>query len=117
MTSFDVYLNGERRCTAGLEGDGVTTISIGCNRKTPHQGLMMRVLAFAGLDTPRGERIDWLLEKLAVGDEVCVRVVDAPKASRARRRRPVPPFQPDGEEIKEYFREKAKKFGWKIVEE
>src|SRR5262249_7253225 len=117
MLALEVYINGKRRCLAGIADDGVVSAILSwvgrgrSERGVPQEDLTLRV---GGLDSMRGEHLDWLKQDLAAGDEVKIRVVDVRKVDRPIKgsRRPV------GNTIrrqKAYVRRLAKQFGWKIV--
>lgn len=114
MLAIEVEINGKRRCRAGLAGDGVVSAILSWVTKCGlprDDGVRFQV---GGLDSVHGEHMNWLVRDLAVGDEVLIRVVDAPKATAPIKesRRPVD-SSPRRE--KAYVRRMAKKFGWKIV--
>jgi hypothetical protein len=92
---------------------------MGCAKKSPQhptEVLNLQVLAMGALDTPRGERLDWLKERLAVDDEVRVRIVEVEEVSPPGSRRPIP-HELSVERRKEHTRRMAAEFGWKIIEE
>lgn len=85
MIGYEVFRNGIRLCVAGVR-EGVfdasmTWVSRGAGSPEPWS-LDLRV---GGLTN--GEHVDWLIERLNVGDEIAIKVreteeVDAPKDLR-----------------------------------
>lgn len=117
MFAFEVYINGKRCCISGIRDDGVVSAILSwigrgeSERGLPKEDMSLRV---SGLDSIRGEHMDWLQQDLAVGDDVRIRIVDVPKVDRPIKgsRRPV---NDSTRYQKAYVRRMAKRFGWKIV--
>ena len=116
MLAFEVHINGKRRCLAGVADHGVVSAILSWIGRAgegtlPKEGVSLHV---GGLDSVRGEHMDWLEEHLAAGDEVRIRVVDVLKADRPIKgsRRPV---ENGMRHKKAYVRRMAKQFGWKIL--
>ncbi len=117
MLAFEVHINGNRRCLAGIEGEGVVSAILSWvgrghpQRELPKEDVSLRV---GGLDSIRREHMDWLEHDLGAGDDVRIRVVDVPKVDRP----PKGSRRPAGDSTrrqKAYIRRMAKQFGWKIV--
>ena len=117
MLAFEIYINGKRRCLAGLADDGVVSAIlswVGRSRPTrglPKEELNLRV---GGLDSVRREHMDWLLQDLMAGDDVRIRVIDVPKVDRPIKGSQKP-VDDSPKRKKAYVRRMAKEFGWKIV--
>jgi hypothetical protein len=100
MICFEVYRNGKLLCTAGLSDFGMLLASV--SRMAQHPGTLAR-FAEAGCPQPAGEALtltvsgfidagrigneslQWAQERLAVGDEVRVRVVERPDCDPVQR--------------------------------
>jgi hypothetical protein len=116
MTAFEIYLNGRKVCTAGLNGAGVVMPTItwflgeGPRRKRSEE------LAFhvSGLVSRTRTHLTWAHRPLKIGDEVRIVVakkskVDAPKkkrreskAHRLKRER-------------DYIEKKIAEYGWTVT--
>jgi hypothetical protein len=106
MRVYEVVMNGDRLCTAGINGSGVT---VGIADTNEHATLHV-----GASESYTGEYLTWTKTKLDVGDRVLVRIlgsgcIDEPQA---RRRREVE----EVEERKRYLRAMAREFGWTLIE-
>jgi hypothetical protein len=100
MLVFDVYLNGRKRCRAGVGADGVLTAIVNWVKLTGpaartarrmKQPLEESRLHIGGLS--KGEHREWLAQNLKVGDRVGIvvgkaRTSDPPIRRQARESRP-----------------------------
>jgi hypothetical protein len=78
MKAFEVYVNGERVCTAGIGPDGVLSAIlswVGSGRRGGPDGHLD--FSVGGLDSRTDEYVRWAVPELRVGDEVSVLVVEA----------------------------------------
>jgi hypothetical protein len=111
MRAFEVQLNGERLCTAGVGEDGALTAIVDHVRTSGRNELQLTV---SGLVHSIDEHVTWRSRRLRVGDEVTVKVVEAARVDTPRRR-----VRRDPEEERrvqeEYVREIAGQLGWTIV--
>jgi hypothetical protein len=91
MTALEVYRNGRKTCTAGLNRSGAVISSLiwssGGSSEAQHEELELRV---SGYITRNAAHVSWCSRRLRVGDEIKVVVVD-----RARVDRPVQPQTPN----------------------
>jgi hypothetical protein len=110
MRVFQVYINGKRRCLAGIGNDGVLS-AIATLVVSPGRREMM--LSVSGLINPANEHVRWLDRKLRVGDEIKIKFSEGVLADKPKSRHPKDPAK-DLEKQKEYVRSMAKKFEWKI---
>ena len=113
MRVFEVSLNGERLCVAGVDGDGVLNAMVDRVKINARDDLRLRVGA---LVSATEEHRIWTQAGLKVGDEVRVRIlesdsVDEPK-SRTRRGEQEQLL----EDQENYVREFARKLGWTLTE-
>ena len=118
MPVFHVYLNGKKISTAGVGDLGVLSAHVTWVRRTqkdmqvkmPEEELTLNV---GGLISPKEEHVRWLDRELQVGDEVRITIADAAKVDRPRTRKRSDPAE-DLRRQKQYVRQMAKRFGWKI---
>jgi hypothetical protein len=109
MRAFEIYVNGERLCLAGVSSAGVfTTIIEYLGRDEEHLHLHV-----GGLLIPEQEHVTWQDRSLAVGDDVRIKIVESDKIDAPTTRSPRNPKK-DIQAQKRYVRTMAKKFGWKI---
>jgi len=93
MVVFDVFVNGEPRCRAGVTG-GVLTAILTYVSPSDHHGKPRPEtfdLRVGGLEDP-DEHLDWLVESLRRGDRITVESSEADNADepQARKRPPRP---------------------------
>ena len=85
MRAFEVYLNEERLCVAGVGEDGVLNTMIDHIIGNNRNDLFMRT---GGLLTQTMEHVMWATRDLKVGDEIRVRIVETdavdPPLTRSR---------------------------------
>jgi hypothetical protein len=115
MRVFEVSLNGERLCAAGIDGDGSLTAILHAVTAKPRDELGLEV---QGLVSATEEYVKWAQVGLKVGDEVRVRIVESASADEPKTRKPARLIETEDmlEEKKRYLREMAKKLGWTLTE-
>ncbi|MGC1393697.1 MAG: hypothetical protein WA828_05385 [Coleofasciculaceae cyanobacterium] len=86
MIAFEIQLNGEPLCTAGVDKTGVLTVIATCIRRTPSDsisGELIEIEPEAELSLNVGGRthsdgsnvnLRWIECVLQVGDEICIKV-------------------------------------------
>ena len=118
MVAFEVYINGKKRCTAGIRGPCALTASLTWVLGGPKSRRAKRKelnLGVGGLVSRSNEYLDWLNCDLQPGDEMTIRIIEAaevdkPKKRRIQRKTPAQILL-----IKQaHVRRMAKDFGWKI---
>ena len=118
MIAFEVYLNGNKICTAGVGSVGVLSTSV-CwvKRDTDTSSLTDEELTvdIGGLVPPAGDHLHWNEQPLQVGDQVCVKIVEADIVDEPSVTKPTDPIR-DKLAQKQYVREMAKQLGWRIQE-
>jgi len=90
MKCFEVIINGKRVCTAGIGEDGVLTSVVTFvkrNRSAEEtaetkenndsESLNIRVGGIANRETGAMEQVEWLEQRLVVGDEITIRIIEA----------------------------------------
>jgi len=122
MTAFHVYLNGNKICNAGVPDTGVLSAHITWVRRKGEHTLSKRsdgveeelTMDVGGLITPTDEYVRWADRKvLRVGDEVRIKIVEEERVDRPPIRKRSDPAA-DLRRQKQYVKEMAKRFGWKI---
>jgi hypothetical protein len=114
MRVFEVSLNGERLCVAGIDGDGVLNAMVDHVKINARDDLRLRV---GGLVSATEEHLTWAQAGLKVGDEVRVRILEFDSVDEPKRRKLREDLERDQlEGNKEYVREFAKKLGWSLTE-
>jgi ClpX C4-type zinc finger len=92
MKCFEVTINGQKVCTAGIGDDGVLTsilslvaktqtaseLSPESGNETPSESLNLRVGGLASSTVGVNEAVEWLHRDLEVGDEIVIRIIEAP---------------------------------------
>ena len=74
MRAFEVSVNGERLCLAGIGDDGVLTTIVNWLARPGDGSLHLEV---GGLISPTKEHVTWVRQKpLSVGDNVQVKIVE-----------------------------------------
>jgi hypothetical protein len=112
MRVFDIYVNGNRLCVAGINGEGVLTAILDSVKTKGRDEMGITV---GGLDDVTGEHLTWIGTPLAIDDEVRIKVLDAANADAPLKRERTDPAR-DTEAKKNYVREMAKEFGWTLTE-
>jgi hypothetical protein len=110
MRAFEVSLNGEMLCAAGIGDDGVLTAIIswvaGDHGAEPS-------LHVGGRVSPMQEHVTWTERPLAIGDEVVVKVADLESVALPNKRHLRDPKR-DLEAKKKYVKTMAKELGWTV---
>jgi hypothetical protein len=81
MTAFEVYLNGEKLCTAGLGDAGVLSAILSWRGAQPYKDgtkpdAPSIEFSVGGLTSPAGENVRWAEPSVRAGDEILIRIVD-----------------------------------------
>ena len=121
MIAFEVSLNGNKVCNAGVGDVGVLTTIItwvrrnGVNTETRELENIEEELTLdvSGLISSRNEHVRWSESKLAVGDEILIRVTSLESVDSPRDRKTEDPAEVAKREEK-YVERMAKRFGWTI---
>lgn len=89
MKCFEVTINGEKVCTAGVGDDGVLTSIVSFVKSSRaadetresqdnySENLDLRVGGLTNREFGLTEHLEWLHQDLAVGDEVVIRIIEA----------------------------------------
>ena len=84
MIAYEVYVNGEKICTAG--GTELTALSGGVNFFPSRPDRLGPLLTVSGVISKPEEFLHWAHRELHVGDRVEIRVVETPQVDDAARR-------------------------------
>ena len=118
MLAFEVHLNGEKICTAGI-GDpgvmtGIITWSLGDGKRRPKQEELELQVGGLASSSRTDQYLYWIKRSLQRGDAVSIRIIEARKVDRPKRRRAETAAHRRRQEER-YVRQMAEQFGWKIV--
>ena len=111
MLAYEVFLNGDRLCVSGIEGDGVMNamLSYGKGKRVDHLHLTV-----GGLANITEETLQWVCADLKLGDEITINVIDAASVDEPLTRERAPELDPDVH--KANIRAWIKKLGWTVIE-
>ncbi len=80
MRAFEVWVNGEKLCLAGIGDDGVLTTIVHLAARPGEGGFFLQV---GGLTGQTKEHVNWINQKpLTVGDNVQVKIVETDAADK-----------------------------------
>jgi hypothetical protein len=86
MRAFEVFVNGEKLCVAGIGDDGVLTSIVTWVARHGEGDLTVSV---GGLYSQTEEHVNWISQRpLSVGDEVHVKIVETDSVDTPARKRP-----------------------------
>jgi hypothetical protein len=116
MIAFEIHLNDQKLCRAGV-GDRrvlsaiVTWAAATMATGTRNESLFLNI---GGLINPEGEHVSWINQKpLAVGDKIQVNIIEADSVDEHQRRDPA-----DDAKLRlakeDRVRRSAEELGWKI---
>src|SRR5262245_44406750 len=118
MIAFEVYINGKKRCTAGIAVPCVLTAALSWVLRNPAvRGLRSKGMLFGvgGLIRRSDPHLDWSQADLAPGEEVTARIVEATRVDKPKRRRRWRATPAQIRRRKQlHLRRLAKELGWKI---
>ena len=116
MRAFEVFLNGERLCPAGIAGDCILNVIIThLKRNRERDEIQLSVGGLVGLVSAVGKHIYWANTQLSEGDEIRVRIIESDSADEPKER-VARDSEEDLEQRKALVRATAKKLGWTINE-
>jgi hypothetical protein len=109
MRAFEVYVNGERLCVAGVSAASVLTVILDyVGRDEGHSHLRV-----GGLLIPEQDHVYWLDRNLGIGDDIRIKVIESEAVDAPVKRYARDPKK-EVRDQKRYVRTMAKQFGWKI---
>jgi hypothetical protein len=112
MVAFEIYVDGEKLCTAGVGGTGVlTAITTWVNRGNPAQGQTdLRVGGLAHTQPGQGRaQVDWVHRLLQLGSEVRIRVIETGRVDEPGTTKAIDAAD-DLESERRYYEKLKKKF-------
>ena len=117
MIAFEVQLNGKKICTAGVGELGVLSSVLTWRGAQPYKKGGPSIAEILDLNVgalaDSGEHLRWVNRKLKRGDMITIKVVEVPCVDKPRQRERLDPIK-DLRSRKQYVRNMAKEFGWKI---
>ena len=75
MQAFEVSLNGEKLCLAGVGDDGVLTTTVNWVARKGECEMFLMVGGLLSRTEEHDNRVD--LKYLSVGNEICVKIIEA----------------------------------------
>jgi hypothetical protein len=87
MIAFELYLNGKKVATAGVE-QGVMSVIANWVRLKQDGDSWQSSVSIAGLDDKTSEHLKWFRQDLVVGDEIRIRLVDSEQIDLPAEREP-----------------------------
>lgn len=119
MIAFEVHLNGRKICTAGVGEVGVLTACLAWRGSEPYEKGSSPVAEYlrldvGGLSGNTGEHVRWKDRKLKRKDVVSIKIIEAGKVDKPREQQRHDPVK-DLRRKKNYVRQMAREFGWKIL--
>lgn len=87
MIAFELYINGKKVTTAGVER-GVMSVIANWVRSKRDGDLWNSSVSIAGLDDEASEHLRWFRQDLVVGDEVQIRLVESKQIDSPTEREP-----------------------------
>ena len=114
MKAFEVFLNGDRLCLAGLTGRCVLTVIISHvkGKVDPVDEVDLQV---GGLISDTDEHVLWRIAQLNTDDEVRVKIIESDSADEPTKR-VLRDSEEDLKQRKAYVRAMAKQLGWALTE-
>jgi len=116
MVAFEIFINGKKKCTAGIGKPGVVTTILNWVQADEQRGRKPSEdmeLSVGGLISRSREFLEWFRRDLKRGDEIVVRVVESERADPPKTRR----REDRAKQLKrkqDYVLRIAKEFGWKV---
>ena len=118
MLAFEIHINGKRKCTAGIRGPCVLTASLCWVLREPKSRRGKRKelnFGVGGLVSHSDEDLEWLSRDLQPGDEVTIRIIEAAKVDKPKKRRRQRATPTQIQRRKQaLIKRLAKELGWKI---
>ena len=118
MLAFEIHINGQRKCTAGIRGPCVLTAGLTWILREPKSRLGKRkelLLGVGGLASGSDEDLEWLSRDMQPGDEVTIRIIEAAKVDKPKKRRRMRATPAQIQRRKQaLIKRLAKELGWKV---
>jgi len=119
MLAYEIYLNGKKKCVAGIDEPGVLTTTLTWVLGEPdghRSGSEEMEIRVGGLVSRAHEFVEWFRRGVRRGDEIVIRIVETKDVDEPKRKRRESPAQRRRQQ-QAYVRRMAKQFGWKIVKQ
>jgi len=88
MIAFELYVNGKKVATAGVEQGVMSVIANWVWLKQDVDDYWRSSVSLAGLDNETSEHLKWFRQDLVVGDEIRIRLVDSKQIDLPAEREP-----------------------------
>jgi hypothetical protein len=85
MKAFEIFVNGQRLCLAGVGAKGVIAATVDWAATAGQEDIFMHV---GGLDGATNEVVAWTAPKIGVGSEITIRIVEVAAADPPSQRSP-----------------------------
>ena len=87
MIAFEIYINGKKRCTAGIGDLGVLSSILSWRGRQPDSSGAVPdsdslVLDVGGFESTSRQHSRWLEQDICVGDEISIRVIETDQADK-----------------------------------
>ena len=87
MIAFEIFINGEKRCTAGIGSAGVLSSVLSWRGLQPYADgrspdSESLVLDVGGMGGASRQHARWIEENIHVGDEIRIRVIECDKPDK-----------------------------------
>lgn len=113
MRAFEINVNGQKRCLAGVGTAGVMTAIV---TLAAGKGPIELHLHVGGLKSPSKETVTWISnDPLHVGDKVEIKLLEVPSVDEPETKQPNDPER-DLRARQDYVRAMAKDLGWNLRE-
>jgi hypothetical protein len=76
MICFEIYINGQKVCLAGVGSDGVLSAMATFIASSKSQNTDFRVSGLSKVDAETSQQIEWLDRELSIGDVLTIKVVE-----------------------------------------
>jgi hypothetical protein len=116
MIAFEIYVNDDKICRAGVGDDGVLSAIVSWAAKAMATGARNEnlFLNMGGLINPEHKHVSWINQRgLAVGDKIQVNIVEADSVDEAERRDAADDVRLR-QAKEDQVRRSVKELGWKL---
>ena len=112
MLCFEISVNGEKLCTAGVGESGVLTSILSWVQAQPEksqEGIREEKLYLSASGLKDDEHSEWLRQKVKVGDEVTLRIIEATMPDEPQRTYRIDP-ETEKQQRRDYYERCKREF-------